>query len=155
MGFLKTTSFSAVLILGVASCSNPSAPDLPLQQFQTHLQSLCGQSYQGQVISTDPQDEDWRKETLTLGPVTCPDNLTTVLPLAVGSDRSRVWTLRLEEDGEALDFRHAHTLKMGRLIRSQDMAASRQRRTARLSKPSFQWMSIPKIISKKMVSRFP
>ncbi len=113
MEFLKTTSFSAILILGVASCSNASAPKLPLQQFQIHLQSLCGQSYKGQVISTDPQDEDWRKETLTLGSVTCPDALTTVLPLAVGSDRSRVWTLRLEEDGEALDFRHAHTLKDG------------------------------------------
>ncbi len=65
------------------------------------------------MTSTDPQDEDWRKEILSLGPVNCPDNQTTVLPLAVGIDESRIWTLRLQSEGEALDFRHAHTLKDG------------------------------------------
>lgn len=104
---------SAALFIGLTSCSKSSAPELPLQQFQSHLQSLCGHSFTGQVTSTDPQDENWRKETLTLGHVTCPDNLTTVLPLAVGADKTRIWTLRLEDDGHRLDFRHAHTLKDG------------------------------------------
>ena len=115
---VKAVLAGAILALGITSCSNPSssttsAAAAPLKQFQTHLQSLCGKSYLGQVTSTDPQDEVWRKEVLTLGPVTCPDKLTTVLPLAVGADKSRVWTLRLQESGTALDFRHAHTLKDG------------------------------------------
>jgi len=113
MKLRMTQLAGAILALGLAACSNSSPADAPLQQFQTHLQSLCGQSYLGQVTSTDPQDENWRKETLTLGPVTCPDTFTTVLPLAVGADKSRVWTLRLEDGGTALDFRHAHTLKDG------------------------------------------
>lgn len=96
----------------VSACS-AQTPDTPLDAFQTQLQSLCDKTYEGQVTSSDPQDEDWRQEVLTLGPVTCPNADTTVLPLAVGADKSRVWTLTLQDDGQALDFRHAHTLKDG------------------------------------------
>lgn len=108
-----TKSLGVICILGLASCSQQTAKDMPLKTFQSHLQSLCGQSFHGRVTSKDPQDADWRKENLTLGPVSCPDTLTTILPLAVGADKSRVWTLTLQDDGEALDFRHAHTLKDG------------------------------------------
>ena len=110
---LYVSLLTLILPLSLGACSNESAEDAPLKQFQTHLQSLCGHSYLGQVTSTDPQDENWRKEALTLGPVTCPDKDTTVLPLAVGADKSRVWTLSLQDGGQALDFRHAHTLKDG------------------------------------------
>jgi len=106
---LPALSFVALVL---AACSGPK-PETSLAGFQAHLQNLCGKTFQGRVSSTDPQDEDWRKEVLTLGPVTCPDMNTTVLPLAVGPDKSRVWTLRLEDEGRALDFRHAHTLKDG------------------------------------------
>lgn len=94
------------------ACAVPEAQP-SLIAFQTHLQSLCGKTFEGQVTSKDPQDEDWRKEVLTLGPISCPNGETTVLPLAVGADQSRVWTLTLEDDGQRLDFRHAHTLKDG------------------------------------------
>lgn len=104
------SSLAAFTVL--AACSSPQA-ETSLDGFQTHLQSLCGKTVTGAVTSTDPQDEDWRKEALTLGPVTCPNALTTVLPLAVGPDKSRVWTLTLSDDGQSLDFRHAHTLKDG------------------------------------------
>jgi len=113
--FIKPIYLAALFTAGAlaaASCSQPTS-GAPLTEFQTHLQSLCGKTFEGEVTSTDPQDEDWRKEALTLGPVTCPNGDTTVLPLAVGEDKSRVWTLKLKDDGEALDFRHAHTLKDG------------------------------------------
>ena len=73
-------------------------------------EALCGNSYTGRVISDDPEDADWRAETLTLGPVACtPSGI--VMPLAVGEDRSRVWTL---DDGvEGVEFRHAHILPDG------------------------------------------
>ena len=100
------------MVSAVSACSTPQE-EASLTVFQTHLQSLCGKAVKGQVTSTDQQDEDWRKEVLTLGPVTCPNALTTVLPLAVGSDKSRVWTLELQDGGQRLDFRHAHSLKDG------------------------------------------
>ena len=103
---------STCAALAISACSGPENTS-PLTQFQSHLQSLCGKSFEGNVTSTDPQDEDWRKEVLTLGPVTCPNGDTTVLPLAVGPDQSRVWTLELQDAGQRLDFRHAHTLKDG------------------------------------------
>lgn len=102
----------ASFVLGLSACGGQESPR-PLDTFQVGLQSLCGQTVTGRVTSSDPQDEDWRKEVLTLGPVSCPNAQTTVLPLAVGSDKSRVWTLTLKDNGEALDFRHAHTLKDG------------------------------------------
>ena len=108
----KSLIGSASVALGLAACSSPDAAS-PLIEFQTHLQSLCGNTYEGHVTSTDPQDDDWRKEVLTLGPVTCPADVTTVLPLAVGPDHTRVWTLELQDAGQSLDFRHAHTLKDG------------------------------------------
>ena len=98
--------------LGLTACAGPDT-SAPLSEFQTHLQQLCGNTYTGRVTSTDPQDEEWRANPLTLGPVSCPDANTTVLPLAVGADQSRVWTLQLQDAGEKLDFRHAHTLKDG------------------------------------------
>lgn len=111
MRYLSPVLFLTIGI-AITACSE-QAPLTSLAGFQTHLQSLCGETFEGQVTSSDPQDEDWRKETLTLGPVTCPTAQTTVLPLAVGSDKSRVWTLQLQDKGHALDFRHAHTLKDG------------------------------------------
>ena len=109
---LKTYALSVLATALLSACSG--APSVsPLIEFQTHLQSLCGKTVQGRVTSTDPQDESWRKSVLTLGPVSCPNAETTVLPLAVGADHSRVWTLTLQDAGQNLDFRHAHTLKDG------------------------------------------
>lgn len=107
----KALGFAFAALLATA-CSGPSGGS-PLTEFQTHLQGLCGKTFEGAVTSTDAVDADWRKEVLTLGPVSCPNGETTVLPLAVGADKSRVWTLTLQNNGEALDFRHAHTLKDG------------------------------------------
>jgi len=76
---MKRTGLNLVLGLGLAACSEHASEASVLQHFQTHLQSLCGQSYLGRVTSTDPQDENWRKEVLTLGPVSCPDSVTTIL----------------------------------------------------------------------------
>lgn len=109
--FLKPI-IGASAIFALSACAG-GGEGLPLTEFQSHLQILCGKTFEGEVTSTDPEDADWRGEVLTLGPVSCPDAETTVLPLAVGTDKSRVWTLQLQDDGQKLDFRHAHTLKDG------------------------------------------
>ena len=104
---------STLCITSLASGCSVADQNPTLKSFQTKLQSLCDKSFEGLVTSTDPQDEDWRQEILTLGPVACLDENTTRLPLAVGSDQSRVWTLTLQDSGNQLDFRHAHFLKDG------------------------------------------
>ena len=73
--------------------------------------SLCGQTYTGKVVSNDPQDDDWRKEVLTIGPVNCTTSDTILIPLAVGSNTSRTWVITGR--GSNLELRHLHVLKDG------------------------------------------
>ncbi len=86
---------------------------LPQTEFAANLVELCGQTFEGQVVSEDPQDEDWRGEELTLGPVDCTDVAVTI-PLAVGEDESRVWTIMPPSASEDwIKLTHAHTLEDG------------------------------------------
>jgi len=68
--------------------------------------SLCGNTYKGAVTSKDPQDEDWRKEVLVLGPVNCIGSERVEMPLAVGSNTSRTWFVTGK--GQTLELRHQH-----------------------------------------------
>ena len=147
-----TLSMAACAALILVGCSAP-ADTSSLTAFQTHLQNLCGNTYEGQVTSSDPQDEDWRKEVLTLGPVSCPNGDTTVLPLAVGDDKTRVWTLTLQDKAKPSTSVTPTHSKTGPPIRLQDMAASQRMRIARPPVPSFRLMPIPKRILRKTASK--
>ena len=109
--------------LPLAGCSAPvnTAELGPEAAFHLDLSKrLCGETLTGRVVSTQAVDADWRAKDLTLGPVGCtsdalaPDmperdgDAVMVLPLAVGEDRSRIWTLRYQPDGQDLEFRHYH-----------------------------------------------
>jgi len=96
----------------ISGCA-PTSKSSPVADFHANIQTLCGQSFLGKVTSSDPQDEDWRKVDLTLGPIECVSQDLTSMALAVGEDESRVWSLKLIEDDTVLEFRHAHTLKDG------------------------------------------
>lgn len=97
---------SLVLTTAMLAACAPAAPEYSFA-------SLCGNSYGGAVVSDDPQDEDWRKETLVLGPVDCPETGRYVMPLAVGTNQSRTWFLG--GDAEGMELRHMHTLPGGML----------------------------------------
>lgn len=116
MLFLNTRILGVSAALGLASilaaCGSPQN-ETAVSQFHDSIQALCGHSFEGAVISTDPADENWRKEILTLGPITCLSDELTSMALAVGPDQTRVWSLDLQDDGAALEFKHAHTLKDG------------------------------------------
>ena len=89
----------------------------PQAGFMLRLQSLCGGgTYQGRVVSDDPQDADWRGKPLTLGPARCTltddDRLARIeLPLSVGADASRTWIVTHHPEGVRLRHRHAHGAK--------------------------------------------
>jgi len=73
--------------------------------------SLCEQTFTGKVVSDDPQDDDWRKEVLTIGPVNCATGNTVSIPLAVGTNTSRTWVITGQ--GSSLELRHQHVLEDG------------------------------------------
>lgn len=86
-----------------------SAPD-PQAQFTAQLMSLCGQTFTGEVVSTDPADTDWQGKVLTVGPVACEVD-GFYIPLAVGEDTSRTWGIAPGKDG--ITLKHDHRLKDG------------------------------------------
>ncbi len=79
----------------------------PSQQFMAQLSTLCGQVFEGRVVSDDPQDDNWRKEKLIAGPVDCQDNIVFI-PLAVGTNTSRTWIIKETSAGLSLHHRHLH-----------------------------------------------
>ena len=107
----------ALSALALAGCVG--AGDTDAAFFDAVADALCGRVVTGRVVSTQAADADWRAQTLTLGPVACGNDVVVtpdmpqrvgdalmVMPLAVGADASRKWTLRLYEPG--LEFRHYH-----------------------------------------------
>ncbi len=91
------------LVMSGCSVSAPSSQD----QFFGHLSALCGQSFQGQVISTDAVDDDWRKEILTIQVKNCSDTAVHI-PLHVGENRSRTWVVSKTQTGLRLKHDHRH-----------------------------------------------
>ncbi len=95
-------SFSALFI---ASCLPQQAE--PPQDFFNKLSELCGNSYAGKVISSDPQDADWAKETLIMHVRDCSDSEIKI-PLHVGENRSRTWIVTLKDNRLTLKHDHRH-----------------------------------------------
>ena len=102
----------------ISACAAPAAQSDADVFFTTLQGTLCGRTVTGRVVSDQAVDAEWRGETLSLGPVACEVSAITadmppragdavmVMPLAVGEDASRVWTLRPHPDG--VEFRHFH-----------------------------------------------
>lgn len=94
---------SAVLCL--AACGEKA--QTPQDAFFDNLSKYCGQSFEGQVVSTDEVDADWRKETLTMHVRDCDDTAIKV-PLHVGENRSRTWIISKTDTGLSLKHDHRH-----------------------------------------------
>ena len=97
------------LALMVAACGaqNQSNEKEPADQFFTALNAHCGKSYEGAVVSDDPQDEDWRAERMVIEFRECSDDEIRI-PLHVGENRSRTWVVTRTEDGLRLKHDHRH-----------------------------------------------
>jgi len=94
--------------LGLAACL-PQKVD-PQADFFQNLSQICGQSFEGKVISSDPQDADWAKETLIMHVRDCSDSEIKI-PLHVGENRSRTWIV---SRGDGLTLKHDHRHEDGK-----------------------------------------
>jgi hypothetical protein len=101
--------------LTISACTGSNAPETHIgtDRVLADISGLCGQTFTGKVTSDDPQDEDWRKEILVLGPISCPNSSQVIMPLAVGENKSRTWFLT--KVGERIEFRHQHLLDNGEI----------------------------------------
>lgn len=100
----------AALLLSACQGMATKSDDLSADFF-AEVAPLCGQAFEGQVVSTDPQDEDWRAERLVMHVAVC-DSDEIQIPLHVGDDRSRTWFLTRVESASQNEsrilFSHRH-----------------------------------------------
>ncbi|MEZ5960420.1 MAG: hypothetical protein R3C30_08325 [Hyphomonadaceae bacterium] len=96
----------AALGLGVSACAaTPTAS--PQEQFFANLRALCGQSFEGRVVTTDAADANFASQRLEMQVRECSDDEIRV-PFHVGENRSRTWVVTRTGTGLRLKHDHRH-----------------------------------------------
>lgn len=95
------------LLLLSACATTPPPPSAPQDQFMSNLAQLCGSSFDGKLVSTDPADKDFAGKKLEMGPVACKAD-EIAIPFAVGDNRSRTWVITRTGAGVRLKHVHRH-----------------------------------------------
>lgn len=109
MKTLKLAVLGPVLAL-LAACATAPEPAHPQDAFMARLNGLCGQTFEGRVVTEDPADADFRASRLVMHVRDCaPDEVG--IPFAVGEDRSRRWIVTRTADG--LRLKHDHRDEQG------------------------------------------
>jgi hypothetical protein len=106
LGAMKTLVFAALALpLALAACATAPEPANPQDAFMARLNALCGQTFEGRVVTTDPADADFANNRLLMHVRDC--SATEVgIPFAVGEDRSRRWIVTRTAEG--LRLKHDH-----------------------------------------------
>jgi hypothetical protein len=76
-------------------------------QFFANLSALCGQSYEGRVVTTDAADASFASERLVMQVRDCDDDVIRA-PFHVGENRSRTWVISRTGAGLRLNHDHRH-----------------------------------------------
>ena len=76
------------------------------------LRGLCGKSFEGRVVTTDPADKDFADKRLVMRVAKCTDNEVRI-PFSVGEDRSRTWVITQVSPAQ-LRLKHDHRHEDGK-----------------------------------------
>ena len=100
---LAAAALMSVSCVGVATAD----PDQSQDDFLARLNALCGQRFEGRVVTTDAADARFASERLVMHVRDCsPDEVR--IPFTVGSDRSRTWVVTKTDAGLRLKHDHRH-----------------------------------------------
>lgn len=101
---MKFITIAAALL--VAACAT-TPPSSPADAFMVRLRALCGNAYEGRVVTNDPADADFAGKRLVMHVRECrPDEVR--IPFHVGDDRSRTWVIARAASGLRLKHDHRH-----------------------------------------------
>ena len=100
---------AAVFLAGPALAQEPSHPQ---DAFLSRLNALCGQRFEGRVVSTDAADADFQGKRLMMHVRDCAAGEVGI-PFAVGEDRSRRWVITRTDAG--LRLKHDHRDPQGEI----------------------------------------
>jgi hypothetical protein len=101
----KMASFIMLVIF--SSCSSTKVLHSNQAAFWQSLQSICGQAFEGTVISAPATDTTFKNKTLLMHVRACEDSRIRV-PFMVGDDRSRTWVFTKNGNGLQLQHDHRH-----------------------------------------------
>jgi hypothetical protein len=94
-------------VLVALTATGGAAATTPQVAFVDGLKTLCGKSYEGKLVTTDPADADFAGKKLVMGTVVCKEG-EVAIPFAVGENRSRTWLITNTETGLRLKHVHRH-----------------------------------------------
>jgi hypothetical protein len=98
-------------MLALAACAAVvprSAP--PQAQFYARLRALCGQAFEGRIVTDEEADREMAAARLVIQVRNCSDDELRI-PFHVGNDHSRIWIVRRTAAG--LHLRHEHRRRDG------------------------------------------
>jgi hypothetical protein len=99
------------LLALLAACSTIVPPGTgPQQLFMERLSALCGQAFEGRVVTTDAADREMATNRLVMHVRECSDGVIRI-PFHVGDDRSRTWVI--SRTGAGLRLKHDHRHRDG------------------------------------------
>ena len=106
----------APLMLVLTACASlppnsPSGPSSQQDAFMARLNALCGQRFEGRVVTTDAADADFASQRLLMHVRDCSAEEVRI-PFWVGEDRSRTWVVTRTAEG--LTLKHDHRDPEGR-----------------------------------------
>ena len=77
------------------------------EQFYSRLRALCGQAYEGRVVSSDAADREMAAARLVAQVRSCSDSELRI-PFHVGNDHGRTWVVSRTATGLRLKHEHRH-----------------------------------------------
>lgn len=89
----------------LSACATAPTPAGPQDVFLARLNDLCGQRFEGRVVTTDAADADFASNRLLMHVRDCSPSEVGI-PFAVGEDRSRRWIITRTAEG--LRLKHDH-----------------------------------------------
>ncbi|MEO1243647.1 MAG: hypothetical protein AAFX54_17190 [Pseudomonadota bacterium] len=98
--------FTLLAVLSVVGCGSADEPT-PAHNFMAGLTGLCGQAYEGRVVSSDDVDAGFASEKLVMHVRECAGEEIRI-PFHVGEDRSRTWVITRTDSGLRLKHDHRH-----------------------------------------------
>ena len=101
----------AALSIGLSGCAGTyfgtTRTYSPADTFMANLNALCGQRFEGRMVSTDAADANFRSQRLVMHVRDCSPTEVRI-PFSVGEDRSRTWIVTRTETGVRLKHDHRH-----------------------------------------------
>jgi hypothetical protein len=98
---------AASLALAALSCAPAAKAPSADQVFWDRLEALCGNAYEGTVVEAPAGDTTFAGKSIVMHVRSCEDD-RILIPLHVGSNRSRTWVLTRVPGGLRLKHDHRH-----------------------------------------------